>query len=50
MAHLNEKNNGVSMRDQSDKIIWGKIEKIGKGTRANYDPARKQSLFASKEA
>jgi len=45
MAPLNEKNNGVSMRDQSDKIFWGKIEKIGKGTRANYDPAKKTITF-----
>ncbi len=45
MAPLNEKNNGVSMRDQSDKIFWGKIEKIGKGTRASYDPAKKTITF-----
>jgi hypothetical protein len=45
MAPLNEKNNGVSMRDQSDKIFWGKIEKIGKGTRASYDPVKKTITF-----
>jgi hypothetical protein len=41
MAPLNEKNNGASMRDSTDKIVWGKIEKIGKGTRANYDAENK---------
>jgi len=33
------------MRDSSDKIVWGKIEKIGKGTRANYDVDKKTITF-----
>jgi hypothetical protein len=45
MAPLNERNNGVSMRETSDKIVWGKVDKIGKGTRANYDPDKKTLTF-----
>ena len=33
------------MRDSSDRIVWGKVEKIGKGTRANYDPDKKALTF-----
>jgi hypothetical protein len=33
------------MRETSDKIVWGKVEKIGKGTRANYDPDKKTLTF-----
>ncbi len=33
------------MRDSNDKIVWGKVEKIGKGTRANYDPDNKTITF-----
>jgi hypothetical protein len=33
------------MRDTSDKTIWGRVEKIGKGTRANYDPDKKTITF-----
>jgi hypothetical protein len=33
------------MRDTSDKIVWGKVDKIGKGTRANYDPDKKTLTF-----
>ena len=29
------------MRDASDKTIWGQVEKLGKGTKANYDPEKK---------
>jgi hypothetical protein len=45
MAPSNERNNGVSMRETSDKIVWGKVDKIGKGTRANYDPDKKTLTF-----
>jgi hypothetical protein len=34
------------MRDTSDKTIWGRVEKIGKGTKANYDPDKKTITFA----
>ena len=34
------------MRDASDKTIWGRVEKIGKGTKANYDPDKKTITFA----
>ena len=33
------------MRESSDKIMWGHVEKIGKGTRANYDPDKKTITF-----
>ena len=33
------------MRDTSDKIVWGKVEKVGKGTRANYDLGKKTITF-----
>lgn len=33
------------MRDTSDKTIWGRVEKLGKGTRANYDPDKKIITF-----
>jgi len=33
------------MRDTSDKTIWGRVEKLGKGTRANYDPDKKTITF-----
>ncbi len=34
------------MRDTSDKTIWGQVEKLGKGTKANYDPDKKTITFA----
>src|SRR4030067_3407854 len=33
------------MRDTSDKTIWGQVEKLGKGTKANYDPSKKIITF-----
>ena len=33
------------MRDTSEKIIWGRVEKLGKGTRANYDPDKRTITF-----
>ena len=36
------------MRDESDKTIWGHVEKLGKGTRANYDADRKTITFCFK--
>jgi len=33
------------MRDSGEKTIWGKTEKIGKGTKANYDPEKKIITF-----
>jgi hypothetical protein len=36
------------MRDESDKTIWGHVEKLGKGTRANYDPDKKNITFCFK--
>ncbi len=33
------------MRDSSEKIMWGRVEKLGKGTRANYDPEKKTITF-----
>jgi hypothetical protein len=33
------------MRDSGDEILWGRVEKIGKGTRANYDSGNKTLTF-----
>ena len=33
------------MKDETDKTIWGQVEKIGKGTKANYDPDKKTITF-----
>jgi hypothetical protein len=33
------------MRESSEKILWGRVEKIGKGTRASYDPDKKTITF-----
>ena len=33
------------MRDSSQKMMWGQVEKIGKGTKANYDPDKKILTF-----
>lgn len=33
------------MRDSSEKTIWGHVENLGKGTKANYDPDKKIITF-----
>ena len=33
------------MRDSNEKRIWGQVEKLGKGTKANYDPGEKIITF-----
>jgi hypothetical protein len=33
------------LRDSSEKTIWGQVEKLGKGTKANYDPDKKIITF-----
>ena len=33
------------MRESSEKIEWGQVEKIGKGTKANYDSGKKVLTF-----
>ena len=33
------------MRDTIEKPIWGQVEKLGKGTKANYDPSKKTITF-----
>jgi hypothetical protein len=33
------------LRDSSEKTLWGQTEKIGKGTKATYEPARKTITF-----
>ncbi len=33
------------MRDSGDEILWGRVDKIGKGTRANYDSENKTLTF-----
>jgi hypothetical protein len=36
------------MRESTDKVLWGQVEKIGKGTRANYDSDKKTLTFTFK--
>jgi hypothetical protein len=36
------------MRDPVEKVVWGHVEKIGKGTRANYEPDKKTITFCFK--
>jgi len=36
------------MREPIDKVIWGHVEKLGKGTRANYEPDKKTITFCFK--
>jgi hypothetical protein len=33
------------LRDSNEKRIWGQVEKLGKGTKANYDPDKKIITF-----
>ncbi len=33
------------MRGSNEKSMWGKAEKLGKGTKANYDPNKKIITF-----
>ena len=33
------------MRDSNEKRIWGQVEKLGKGAKANYDPGEKIITF-----
>ena len=33
------------MSDSTEKTIWGQAEKLGKGTKANYDPDKKIVTF-----
>ena len=33
------------MRISNEKTMWGKVEKLGKGTKANYDPDKKIITF-----
>ena len=33
------------MRDSSEKTIWGQVEKLGTGTKANYDPEKRAVTF-----
>jgi len=36
------------MREPDDKVVWGHVEKLGKGTRANYEPGKKTITFCFK--
>ena len=33
------------MRDSNEKRIWGQVEKLGKGTKASYNPGEKTITF-----
>jgi len=36
------------MREPDDKVVWGHVEKLGKGTRANYETNKKTITFCFK--
>ena len=36
------------MRYPVDKVVWGRVEKFGKGTRANYEADKKTITFCFK--
>jgi hypothetical protein len=36
------------MRELNDKTVWGQVQKLGKGTRAHYDPDKKTITFCFK--
>jgi hypothetical protein len=33
------------LKDSNEEAVWGQVEKIGKGTKANYDPEKKTITF-----
>jgi hypothetical protein len=35
----------ISVKDLKEEAIWGQVEKIGKGTKANYDLEKKTITF-----
>jgi len=35
----------MDLRETNEKIEWGQMEKIGKGTKANYDSQKKMLTF-----
>jgi hypothetical protein len=38
------------VRESTDKVVWGHVEKIGKGTRATYDADKKTMTFCFKRS
>jgi hypothetical protein len=36
---------GEKLRDSGEKTVWGQVEKLGKGTKASYDPDKKIITF-----
>jgi hypothetical protein len=35
----------INLKDSNEEAVWGQVEKIGKGTKANYDPQKKTITF-----
>jgi len=33
------------LKDSNEEAMWGQVEKVGKGTKANYDPEKKTITF-----
>jgi len=33
------------LKDVNEEAVWGQVDKIGKGTKANYDPVKKTITF-----
>jgi len=45
MDLLRGRNRRVKTSISNEKTMWGKVEKLGKGTKANYDPDKKIITF-----
>jgi hypothetical protein len=35
----------IDLKDTNEEAVWGQVEKIGKGTKANYDSSNKTITF-----
>jgi hypothetical protein len=35
----------INLNDLNEEPVWGQVDKIGKGTKANYDPVKKTITF-----
>jgi hypothetical protein len=35
----------MNLKDSKEEAVWGQVEKIGKGTKANYAPEKKTITF-----
>jgi hypothetical protein len=35
----------INLKDSKGEAVWGQVDKIGKGTKANYDPEKRTITF-----